>query len=104
MHILLFHALNVSAIWQIIELFSDKTVVKFINEFQNEVIIDAGIGFYGIKIMVQLSSDFKLKLKIWKNIFAWWKTLNGVQELIKVNKMETELVIISGNWITKKTK
>lgn len=30
-------------------------------------------------------------------MFAWWKTLNGVQERIYVNKNETILVIISGS-------
>lgn len=47
--------------------------------------------------MVKISSDFKLMLKIRKNIFALGKSLNGVQELVNVNKMETILVIISGS-------
>lgn len=36
--------------------------------------------------MVKISSDFKLMLKIRKKIFALGKSLNGVQELINVNK------------------
>lgn len=47
--------------------------------------------------MVKISSDFKLMLKIRKKIFALGKSLNGVQKLINVNKMETILVIISGS-------
>lgn len=47
--------------------------------------------------MVKISSDFKLMLKIRKKIFALGKSLNGVQELIDVTKMETILVIISGS-------
>lgn len=47
--------------------------------------------------MVKISSDFKLMLKIRKKIFALKKSLNGDQELINVNKMETILVIISGS-------
>lgn len=47
--------------------------------------------------MVKISSDFKLMLKIRKKIFALGKSLNGVQEFINVNKMETILVIISGS-------
>lgn len=47
--------------------------------------------------MVKISSDFKLMLKIRKKNFALGNSLNGVQELINVNKMETILVIISGS-------
>lgn len=36
-------------------------------------------------------------LKIRKKSFALGKSLNGVQERINVNKMETILVIISGS-------